>query len=541
MEVVVFRARRMIHVYELHLFGRRWYRALSFTTDARFCYASLQPDTGARREPWAAAERHAAGERHPQPVTEKSTVIERHWQAEANLSFGTEQYVPSRLLTGLLPAAILEAYQFWQGEDDNLRGYPTAKSDGCMYSVRLLPGYHVADFGSAAASMQLSGKDKPMRAVVVRLSLSRCQAHRTAVLSALNAVEAFLCSHDGLLVGAFEPNFHALLAVDALVRALSADSETSVEPFKPEAIKARVTELLAQIQDCTPLQRKRDAHRTASLLVTDVAAILTQLYAHDDEWQEAMEAEAVEAPRSPTCAPACTAEVEGGNLVLLDLLNAPPDSQLYSLATTASRLENLSHVLAFARYDANADLSRWDALTHDDLWLVMFPRLQLVFEARRRANGAVRLFSVDHNDVFVTNERPAPLLELLDGIPHSLLLSDSNGDLSVLVPAVLPFRPSIGSEPFSTELGAARMPRPFSSIAPPNRVSISRVFAHVHVPSTYEKGCREASCAVPHLPSAYVERVSQTGDALGRHDAAGTALPAPRLRRRLHPRRLGCV
>ena len=41
---------------------------------------------------------------------------------------------------------------------------------------------------------------------------------------------------------------------------------------------------------------------------------------------------------------------------------------------------------------------------------------------------------------------------LLDGIPHSLLLSNSNGEMSVLVPAWPPVRPHIDAVPFSTEL-----------------------------------------------------------------------------------------
>lgn len=33
-------------------------------------------------------------------------------------------FVPSRLLFGILPSALLDHYMFWQDEDDNLRGYP---------------------------------------------------------------------------------------------------------------------------------------------------------------------------------------------------------------------------------------------------------------------------------------------------------------------------------------------------------------------------------------------------------------------------------
>lgn len=35
-----------------------------------------------------------------------------------------EQFVPARLLQGIMPDALVELYHFWQDQDDNLRGYP---------------------------------------------------------------------------------------------------------------------------------------------------------------------------------------------------------------------------------------------------------------------------------------------------------------------------------------------------------------------------------------------------------------------------------
>ena len=41
---------------------------------------------------------------------------------------------------------------------------------------------------------------------------------------------------------------------------------------------------------------------------------------------------------------------------------------------------------------------------------------------------------------------------MLEGIPHSLLLSNSNGEMSVLVCGWSPCRPAIQAVPFSTDL-----------------------------------------------------------------------------------------
>merc|ERR1712159_368340 len=148
---------------------------------------------------------------------------------------------------------------------------------------------------------------------------------------------------------------------------------------------------------------------------------------------------------------ASAAEVESEELVLLDLLHAPEGSYLHSLATVMSRAENLSHVLAWAKFDANADLRAPNALDHAQLHIVSLPRLKLTFQARN-VDGAVRLYSIDHSDFFITNARDAATTELLAGIPQSLLLSNANGELSVLVPSVRPVRPMVRSVPFSTEL-----------------------------------------------------------------------------------------
>ena len=63
----------------------------------------------------------------------------------------------------------------------------------------------------------------------------------------------------------------------------------------------------------------------------------------------------------------------------------------------------------------------------------------------------MRLYSVDHADLFISNERNETS-SMLEGIPHSLLLSNSNGEMSVLVCGWSPCRPAIQAVPFSTEL-----------------------------------------------------------------------------------------
>lgn len=64
----------------------------------------------------------------------------------------------------------------------------------------------------------------------------------------------------------------------------------------------------------------------------------------------------------------------------------------------------------------------------------------------------MRLFSMDHADLFVTNERHSFTNKMIRGIPHSLLLSNLRGEHQLLVPVVPPRRPRVETQPFSTEL-----------------------------------------------------------------------------------------
>eukprot|EP00744_Colponema_vietnamica_P004831 GILI01007158.1.p1 GENE.GILI01007158.1~~GILI01007158.1.p1 ORF type:complete len:1056 (-),score=346.73 GILI01007158.1:456-3395(-) len=82
--------------------------------------------------------------------------------------------------------------------------------------------------------------------------------------------------------------------------------------------------------------------------------------------------------------------------------------------------------------------------------LVELPRLKLSLTARLDHHGVMRLYSIDHSDLFVTHESSDLVSKMLSGIPHSLIFSNVQGELSVLVPVIQPVRPAILAQPFST-------------------------------------------------------------------------------------------
>ena len=461
-EIFCYRERRMVQIYRIESHGRRFYRSLEYTSDARYTLRAMQPSTDHRCQPWPAWGRHEAG--HPYACSYKTTasaVITRDWTVDQNLSLGTETFMPARLLYGIVPQVLLEQHDFWQDESDQLRGYPKGEDQPSdhVIVVRIGAGGHVALFGSRFDRVQLADHAlAPTRSLVLRLKAARLHRQRSSVVSALEVIESFLRSNQ-LLEGPFEPSFQMCSSLLALVERMVAPHDETEQSQPCVNVGSQLAALLARL-DLTPFHRRRRLHRTAAAIVPaflDAAGELltTEAQLADAAARAKAAASMVSAPPPPSAASkpqiASASEVESDEMVLLDLLHAPIDTYLASLATLVARIENLSHALVWARFDEASDLRAPTALTHDDLYVVSLPRLKLTFQART-VDGVVRLFSVDHADLFVTNERSREVTDLLAGIPHSLLLSNSNGELSVLVPSVPPVRPLVRSVPFSTEL-----------------------------------------------------------------------------------------
>ena len=66
-----------------------------------------------------------------------------------------------------------------------------------------------------------------------------------------------------------------------------------------------------------------------------------------------------------------------------------------------------------------------------DVDLIELPRLKLAFNLRPDHEGVLRLYSVDHVDLYISNERNNGTQAMLAGIPHSLLLTNIKGESQV--------------------------------------------------------------------------------------------------------------
>ena len=144
-------------------------------------------------------------------------------------------------------------------------------------------------------------------------------------------------------------------------------------------------------------------------------------------------------------------------MVLLNLLYAPQGSALSELADLLLCLDNLSHCLVWTRstaVKANQEAS---------IDVIEFPRLNLHFEAKvhpdakvnfdSAVHNKIRLYSVEHVGLFISNDRCKETEELLNGLPNSLLLENIEGELFVLVAASWkPQRPDLESELFPSDI-----------------------------------------------------------------------------------------
>ena len=137
---------------------------------------------------------------------------------------------------------------------------------------------------------------------------------------------------------------------------------------------------------------------------------------------------------------------------LVDLLHVGMGSRLAQLAALFMRLDDLSHVLAWARLGAGAVPPRPESGGGVDplargaggrdgggaheavLSLVELPRLRLSFEVRRVGED-VRLYCREHAGQYLSPRHMPALEPLLHGLPHAVALQGDDGDNALLVSA----------------------------------------------------------------------------------------------------------
>ena len=398
----------MVQVYQVMSYGRRFYRVLEYTSDVRSTLRDMQPSLDDRQQLWPVWERHGAG--HPyqdhwgNPL---SCVITRGAEFSQNLSGGLETLVPERLLYGTIPQALLEQFIFWQDESDNLLGYPKDDKSPYLIEVELIDVRKIWCSklpGTGAQIRRVLKKDRESR---LRDIIAFVGYLGATVSTTSSAVSSPKISNDEI-VNSWNFGFKMLKRLDSIL-----SFGVPIEDLK-DFIDA--------------LKESGIVYEDAAILVAEV-----ETYAREN---------AVDVRSNTTSSEL----LEQSNLTLVNIAFATLNSKFHGLLKTISRLENASYILCWTL--SKSLLSPSSATIQVDL--IELPRLKMSFAEHNDEHGVSRLYSLDHVNLFVSNSRSELSAKLMQGLPHSLLMSTSNDELQILVPTIDPVRPKIGNSPFTT-------------------------------------------------------------------------------------------
>eukprot|EP01062_Namystynia_karyoxenos_P055818 TRINITY_DN4684_c0_g1_i2.p1 TRINITY_DN4684_c0_g1~~TRINITY_DN4684_c0_g1_i2.p1 ORF type:complete len:1593 (+),score=435.58 TRINITY_DN4684_c0_g1_i2:1751-6529(+) len=201
--VVVWSNPPCVHVFDVVEHGRRLYHRQRFTSDAVWSLhtphaGSSEADATQEQRPlrygaeWTLCCGSAALVTPPGP----SVVLLRTRSRGA----GSLQYLPPRLLLGLMPDALLDGYQFWQSVTTSaLAGIPRRDDTGYRLEVELQPSD--GDASATIRRIPIAGGGAPQR--LVNLLDSRARV-LSAVLRRLDNLSHVLCWADDDRVAAVE-------------------------------------------------------------------------------------------------------------------------------------------------------------------------------------------------------------------------------------------------------------------------------------------------------------------------------------------------
>jgi hypothetical protein len=125
-EFVVYKYPRVLQVFNILEYGRRWYRSMVFSSDPNLTFHALAHHSLSLSNELVSC----CGDPTAQYSAAPSLVIIKYLLHDKQ---NQQTYVPARFLYGSLPDVLLEYYAFWQNTDDSLSGN-VIKKDGYFAS-----------------------------------------------------------------------------------------------------------------------------------------------------------------------------------------------------------------------------------------------------------------------------------------------------------------------------------------------------------------------------------------------------------------------
>eukprot|EP00516_Mucochytrium_quahogii_P008420 CAMPEP_0203758104 /NCGR_PEP_ID=MMETSP0098-20131031/10854_1 /ASSEMBLY_ACC=CAM_ASM_000208 /TAXON_ID=96639 /ORGANISM=" , Strain NY0313808BC1" /LENGTH=3866 /DNA_ID=CAMNT_0050650355 /DNA_START=244 /DNA_END=11840 /DNA_ORIENTATION=- len=478
-EFVLYRERKVLHVFNFVSHGRKMYRQLVFSSDSKVGFHVLAPSKSMFG---------ACGDLKSQFMLEQSLVITR------NRNGIVETYIPSRLLFGVLPSVLLEAYQFWYGvEDDILRGEPLdaestwfgskeieiskdgrkilqkPKSTIKPLSFQIGVGDEaslrrrlVVEGQSTASGPQPTMKEFDQTLVLDLCALGFSPAAARLALSKCNGNSAFAAEwllhpdHEAQVANADDiviENRKYKVVSHGTVRVRAAPTEAEDVGYVSNQVST-----LSFGESVTVLERAGNWVRIldeqnptkeawvlsfhpehGAVLEPEGEQVPSQGLETSGAVQKAVQKEKEEATKTMEIdyESESTDEIVAEPVCLVNLLDEPKkDSGVYNLLTTLTGIEDLSHILVWCNRETRK------------VELIELARLKL---RMRPENG--KLLLVDQAGWYVCNEtkRTRALLDV-----HSLLLMNFQREIQYLVPNHDASRPTIKGRPFNTEIACER-------------------------------------------------------------------------------------
>lgn len=111
-EIVVFREPPVVHIYNVLECGRRWFRELIYSSSHNSSFCDLPPNYDDKTGPHTCSAGRFDDDRDLRRPPVHTVTLTRN----LSISIGVQTYIPARFLRGVIPDALIEDYQFWQGE-----------------------------------------------------------------------------------------------------------------------------------------------------------------------------------------------------------------------------------------------------------------------------------------------------------------------------------------------------------------------------------------------------------------------------------------
>jgi hypothetical protein len=513
-EIVAYRSMQVMHMYALMSHGRRLYRKLIFTSNSRLSLHSFPLNISSDQGPVDPALLRASGEPTERQTLGGSLVILR----KNHLLNGTEQFVPPRLLQGVIPSCLLENFRFWIGEDGRLRGEPVdSKSQWFRYRVEVelketgqafisrksimtsFSRIHRDDHEKkhAATSSQMQPPPAPVRVP----GGSARQASRPQSYPSPASIEvsdddvvqlmAMGFSYAGCGLALRENHNNVGLAAQWLLdesnqmKILAAEEAAASGDvaLSPEEQHEQNIGLLMSLEGSPS---RVAAEYALGLFAKDVelsnAWLLDPANRAEIQRAEVEKCGVSESGSSEEVLPTpmevdeetkdgededealeVVEETVGDTLYLLSMLEASSareSDEVLALSELLSRVEDLSHILVWcANKDAQSAPTGLSSIAFIEL-----PRLKLKLQPMKDSlTGRVRLNVMDQNGWFVSDltvamseETSKYLRGLIEIAPDCFVLESDTTDLKLICPNHDLYRPAIRGEPFSSILVSDR-------------------------------------------------------------------------------------